>query len=609
MSTRACNVVAPVMKWAVDGYAEAAPRIGAIQDYGVVLQQALAVRDMLMLSQTCKKWDQLRWQRMFTFYWQEVGKRYWELSGSLPEAGAPSQSVECSIKKMPSLGQAKWLAIALQICRVNAAFPLSYRAVGLQDVCGHGDLNKLNQHLAPGRNPNLRLAGGRTALMFCCDPDGDGNARVLTGEHEECVDELVQHPAIQLNMVDYQGRTALAHAERIAEADEIDPDDDLTVQLLREKGAQKWGTPLDLKLGALHAWASYWLGDILAPEKYKLSCARLCAMTRRLRDELSECTALFQTCHHFDDLRSRSWGELWGLLSWHSLETTQLLRQVNSGFVATDQEQLSPTTLRRVSQLDAARNERHPIPLIVRCAATAVTEPQVERLRWLAEGGAVNATSTRRDCLGVTPLIAAVARGHEAAVEALVLQRNIQLNASLEDGTTALVMAATSGRLSMVQKLLRGRPDRFPDIGTALIGAARMGHVAVVEALATPTALTKMAEGGKTALTEAARFGHAAVVKMLLPHLINPNIPDGEGLTPLQWTLKQIGRVQWRWQFTRIGDKVFKMSYVHEFPNSKYRYIHVLQALADHPKIALPEVRRDKGDSKSANGAAAGSKV
>ena len=116
--------------------------------------------------------------------------------------------------------------------------------------------------------------------------------------------------------------------------------------------------------------------------------------------------------------------------------------------------------------------------------------------------------------------------------------------------TNALVHAASSGHLPILERLIRENPDingratKASNRGmTPMQAAAKGGHLAVVERLLRESANVNAAaadSSGRTALQAAAEGGHLAVVERLLQESANVNAAaaDSSGRTALQAAAK-----------------------------------------------------------------------
>ena len=133
----------------------------------------------------------------------------------------------------------------------------------------------------------------------------------------------------------------------------------------------------------------------------------------------------------------------------------------------------------------------------------------------LDKGAAVDATYED----GYTALIFAAENGHEAVVK-LLLDKGAAVDVEQEDGWTALMFAAHNGHAAVATLLLDqgAAVDATTKKGsTAMMWAARDGHAVVVKVLLDKgAAIDAEDEDGYTALELAVEKGHAAVVKLLL---------------------------------------------------------------------------------------------
>lgn len=122
--------------------------------------------------------------------------------------------------------------------------------------------------------------------------------------------------------------------------------------------------------------------------------------------------------------------------------------------------------------------------------------------------------------------------------------------ASLEqgnrNGNTELMLAATSGDLEKVRRLLQKGVivnARNYYGSTALMGAAAGGFDNVVRALLMKGAFpNSKSNTGSTPLMFAARNGHAGVVKLLLQAGAKVNDSDTEGISPLMYGVESGSR-------------------------------------------------------------------
>jgi len=149
------------------------------------------------------------------------------------------------------------------------------------------------------------------------------------------------------------------------------------------------------------------------------------------------------------------------------------------------------------------------------------------------------------DCMGMTALMWAAARGHSEVVKMLLQREGVNLNQKdVRWGSTPLSWAATKGHEGIVKMLLRNvvNPDQADtEYGrTPLSWAAVKGHEGIVKMLLEQQGVNPDqadTEYGQTPLSWAAENGHEGIVKMLLEREdVNPNQTVTEyGLTPLTW--------------------------------------------------------------------------
>jgi ankyrin repeat protein len=164
---------------------------------------------------------------------------------------------------------------------------------------------------------------------------------------------------------------------------------------------------------------------------------------------------------------------------------------------------------------------------------------------------------------GETPLMAALYRGHQRVVDALVeagapldafaaaalgrvhdLERALAasaaaVNARAYDGWTPLHLAAFFGRMEAVARLLQAGADVAAESGNSMrntpLHAALAGqHAAIALLLVEHGAPVDARDaGGHTPLHIAAENGSAEAVKALLDRGADPHAVDGEEKTPL----------------------------------------------------------------------------
>ena len=133
---------------------------------------------------------------------------------------------------------------------------------------------------------------------------------------------------------------------------------------------------------------------------------------------------------------------------------------------------------------------------------------------------------------GRTALILASQEGHCDVVR-LLLEGEAEINTVANDGSTALMLASQNGRYDVVRLLLEREADvnAVEEHGyTALILASQDGHCDVVRLLLEQKAEVNTAtQAGSTALTYAIHYGHCDVVRLLLEREVdvNASIQDG----------------------------------------------------------------------------------
>ncbi len=146
------------------------------------------------------------------------------------------------------------------------------------------------------------------------------------------------------------------------------------------------------------------------------------------------------------------------------------------------------------------------------------------------------------DRAGNTLLIQAMRRDVPELIDYL-MQRRARINTRNRNGETALSIAAYTGKLSHVQRLVDAGAEinfyGWPPLGYAAFN----GHTAIVEYLLKRGAeIDATTENGSTALFFAARFGHIEVIKLLLKNQANPTIANENGDTAIDWAIKSENR-------------------------------------------------------------------
>jgi len=158
---------------------------------------------------------------------------------------------------------------------------------------------------------------------------------------------------------------------------------------------------------------------------------------------------------------------------------------------------------------------------------------------WLAAGANINA----QDANGRTAIMAATHRNQVATVKTLI-EAGADINIQDKRKDNPFLYAGAEGLLDILNLLIAAHADtkltnRYG--GTALIPASERGHVAVVETLLmqTDVAVNHVNNLGWTALLEAIILSdgdvkHQQIVQLLIEHGADVNLPDKDGVRPLQ---------------------------------------------------------------------------
>ncbi len=142
------------------------------------------------------------------------------------------------------------------------------------------------------------------------------------------------------------------------------------------------------------------------------------------------------------------------------------------------------------------------------------------------------------DRAGNTLLIQAVRRDVPELFDYL-LQRRARVNTRNKNEETALSIAAYTGKISYVERLVKAGAEINFYGWAPLAYAAYNGHVAIVDYLLKRGAEINAKSGsGSTALFYAARFGHIEAVELLLKNKADPMVVNEHGDTAIDWALK-----------------------------------------------------------------------
>jgi ankyrin repeat protein len=145
---------------------------------------------------------------------------------------------------------------------------------------------------------------------------------------------------------------------------------------------------------------------------------------------------------------------------------------------------------------------------------------------------------------GWPPLIFAAEKGHLTTVQALLSAPDIDIDAQISNGVTALYLAALNGKDEFVKALINKGANvnvRTNDGWTPLVSAAEKGHLTTVQALlgAPDIDIDAQNVSGATALIFAAMHGHLTTLQRLIEKGANVNITDNGGWTPLMLAIEK----------------------------------------------------------------------
>ncbi|XP_076805923.1 dynein axonemal heavy chain 12-like [Clavelina lepadiformis] len=167
----------------------------------------------------------------------------------------------------------------------------------------------------------------------------------------------------------------------------------------------------------------------------------------------------------------------------------------------------------------------------------------------------VKCLMTSRECL-TSPLHAAVTKGHDYCLDALLQAFPELVNSSNANGETPLYLAAVHSKPIALNRLLQCQAD--PNIGrnsmeTPLLVAVDNDHREIVlSLLKAGSQPNKALNRGWTVLHEAVYRGHVDILGMLLRHGGDPNTRDGFGISPV-FTSAACGRSNCLKQLLQAG--------------------------------------------------------
>jgi ankyrin repeat protein len=172
---------------------------------------------------------------------------------------------------------------------------------------------------------------------------------------------------------------------------------------------------------------------------------------------------------------------------------------------------------------------------LIKAAFRAAEEGDAEGLATMLDGTSQLLLSTM---WGRKTLLTLAAARNQVCVLRLLLERGAPIDATNDDGRTALQCAVIHGHEDVVAHLLDAGADptkRDLSTCTVLIRAAEYGHLAVVKLLLRHVdrcGVNVRTEQGQTALWWACRFGHVEVVQALLLAGADHTIASKFPLTP-----------------------------------------------------------------------------
>ena len=142
------------------------------------------------------------------------------------------------------------------------------------------------------------------------------------------------------------------------------------------------------------------------------------------------------------------------------------------------------------------------------------------------------------DRSGNTLLVQSI-RGDLPELFDYLLKHRARVNTRNKNGETALSIAAYTGKLDYVKRLIDAGAEVDFFGWPPLSYAAYNGHLSIVDYLLKRGAdVNATTENGSSALFFAARFGHIEVIKLLLANKADPTIVNENGETAIDWAMK-----------------------------------------------------------------------
>ena len=120
-----------------------------------------------------------------------------------------------------------------------------------------------------------------------------------------------------------------------------------------------------------------------------------------------------------------------------------------------------------------------------------------------------------------------------------LIKRKARINTRNRNAETALSIAAYTGKLDYVQRLVEAGAELEFFGWPPLIYAAYNGHTSIVDYLLKRGAdINATTANGSTALFFAARFGHQSSIELLLDNKADPTIHNERDETAVDWAMK-----------------------------------------------------------------------